>query len=205
MVCEKCGFNIGFGKRFCENCGQAILTEEYPRTQLESSGAMKYRKTDLNIARLDLEKHKIDLSKEYSMHASFNMAPQADIPKSNSVEIKMQNLPHMQHSDFPKSDIPMSVYPEILPTNPLREQSEKPDNSRKGSEDSEKTATVEFILSLFALSGLNFPPMSLLLGVAVFLSTLRLKKGTRLKEAAAGVALFVVLLSALSVFDIISI
>ncbi len=204
MICEKCGFNIGFGVKFCENCGQAIIAEEYPRVRLQSSGAMKYRRTDLNIARLDLEKHRIDLSKEYYVPAGFSTAPQADIHKNPSdyVETKMQNFPHMQHGDSFKSGNTANVFPEIPTIKPLQNQGEKSD---KSSEDSEKTAITEFIISLFALSGLNFPAFSFLLGTAVLLSSLRLKKGTKLKGAAVGVALFVVLLSALSVFDIISI
>lgn len=68
MLCDNCKSVVGENTRFCENCGKEVLKNDYPTVTLASSGPMKYRKTNLDIARLDLESVRIDLNEEYSSY-----------------------------------------------------------------------------------------------------------------------------------------
>lgn len=68
MICQNCLAQLSQDAKFCENCGTKADAYEYPRVELSSSGPMQYKKTDLNIARLDLSSARIDLNKEFSKY-----------------------------------------------------------------------------------------------------------------------------------------
>lgn len=97
MVCSNCASQLPLDAKFCDNCGAKVDTFECPRVELVSSGPMKYKKTNLDIARLDLDSVRIDLNDKFSNY----VIPAGD-PFENVTENKKVENVQKAYSDPPK-------------------------------------------------------------------------------------------------------
>ncbi len=102
MICQNCLAQLSQDAKFCENCGTKAEGYEYPRTELSSSGPMQYKKTNLDIARLDLSSVRIDLNKQYSKYVipttdTYSGAVENDTPDAviNKSADKNNNMPYV--------------------------------------------------------------------------------------------------------------
>ncbi|MBQ7131933.1 MAG: hypothetical protein IJO29_05120 [Oscillospiraceae bacterium] len=224
MLCRECNSDIDFGAEFCTNCGAACEHSEYPTIELKSSGPMKYRKTNLDIARLNLENVRIDLNEKYS---SYVIPVSQSFPSSYTAydkpakqKSKMKSAPVMQNfaanavnpaANYNRSAAYMPEYNQVVrQAVPSANKNTAPAAVRTYSKPNEndtapqKTGALEFMLSLVAMMFMGFPAASILLSIAVIINTSKLEKSAKLKNAAMGIALFVLITSGLSLFARIS-
>lgn len=88
MVCANCASQLPLNAKFCDNCGAKVDSFECPRVELVSSGPMKYKKTNLDIARLDLDSVRIDLNDKFSNY----VIPVSDPFENVTGDKKVQNV-----------------------------------------------------------------------------------------------------------------
>lgn len=228
MLCDNCKSVVDENARFCENCGKEVLKNDYPTVTLVSSGPMKYRKTNLDIARLDLESVRIDLNKEYSSYVIPVGNPfvkeDSHLQKSDGNIRKLQQKtvnqvqmpvlteplskpynPHPAHKVNPydrvnRSSINDKAYDEWLNSRNVRNVANPQNYNNHNNAAPEKSGALELFISFVAMMFMSLPVASLIVSIIALCNIARLDKGAKLKTFAAAVAGFVAIISVLMIF-----